>query len=207
MRLHDLEQSLSENLGTPVIVVSTNEGIDPAGLNQIERDCLRGFRFARRRRDWLLGRNALKEVLLALGRNEDTTEAVFPGSRVSLTHAGDTAFAAATSQRDRSIGIDYEPLRDLDNRVARWFLNDEESAWFGSQRASVRSKALVRLWTVKEAAFKSHPDNGRMSFSDFPIDDPSSDESIVVAGGHRINIASRACRSGYLSIAICGERQ
>ena len=207
VRLHDLEQTLGENLGTPVIIVCAKEEVDPARLHQAERKRLSEFRFERRKRDWLLGRNALKEILPMLGGNEDTTGKTFAGSRVSLTHAGHTAYAAAATQKDRGIGIDYEPLRDIDTRAARWFLDYQELQWLNIQPESVRSAELVRLWTVKEAAFKSHPDNARMSFSDFSITEPTAQNSIVTAGGRRIRISSKACALGYLSVAICGEKQ
>ena len=207
MRPHDLEQALSENLGTEIIVVRTKEEIDPTRLHQGERNRLSDLRFEKRRRDWLLGRKALKEILLTLGENSDTMGVTYPGSRVSLTHAGQIAYAAATPEKDHGIGIDYEPFRDLDTRVARWFLTDEESEWFNVRPETDRSSELVRLWTVKEAAFKCHPDNGRLSFRDISINEPSGNVCVAAAAGRRIKIAIEACGSGYLSVAICGEKQ
>jgi 4'-phosphopantetheinyl transferase EntD len=206
VRLHDLEQTLGENLGTPVIIVCAKEEVDPARLHQAERKRLSEFRFERRKRDWLLGRNALKEILPMLGGNEDTTGKTFPGSRVSLTHAGHTAYAAAATQKDRGIGIDYEPRRDIDTRAARWFLDHQELQWLNIQPESVRSAELVRLWTIKEAAYKSHPNNREMTLSDFVISEPSAHVSDVITGGPRIKVTSEACGSGHLSVAVFGEQ-
>jgi len=207
VRLHDLEQDLSGRLGTPMIVVHTVGGIHPSRLNQAELDQLSRFRFAKRRKDWLLGRNALKEILLTLGQNDDTTNSTHAGSHISLTHAGDTAYAAATPASGRGIGIDYEPVRPLDDRIARWFLTAKEMDWLTKQAKPCRDAELVRLWTVKEAALKSHTDNARMSFDEFSISAPSASVMDVVTVGQRIRVSSCALGSGYLSVAICEETQ
>ncbi len=135
---------------------------------------------------------------------EDAT-ATFPGSRISLTHAGNMAFAAGTASIACGLGIDYEPLRPLDERAARWFLNEAESDWLGSQPEGSRGSQMVRLWTIKEAAYKSHPNNRQMTLSEFAISEPSAHFSDVITGGPRIKVISESCWSGYLSIAIFGE--
>lgn len=188
-----------------MIVVRSVAGIDRARLNPKEQERLSGFRYARRKREWLLGRSALKQLLPALNRSDDTTSVTFPGSRVSLTHAGDIAYAAGISAEGCGIGIDYEPLRQVDIRVARWLLGDSESDWLNQQPESARAAQLVRLWTVKEAAFKSHPDNAQMALGDFSISEPSAFVSTVVTKVPCIKVTSRACDSGYLSAAIFTE--
>lgn len=207
MRLRVLEQGLSKHLEAPIIVARSDAGADPAELTPAERNQLSGFRFPERRNDWLLGRNALKEVLLACNGDDDTTSAIFPGGRVSLTHAGNIAFAAGTASNICSVGIDYEPLRTLDKRVARWFLNAAESDWLAGLAETGRISQMIRLWTIKEAAYKSHPNNGQMTLSEFAIREPYAYISDVFAGGPPIKVASVACGSGYLSVAILGEKQ
>lgn len=205
MRLCGLEQRLSDSLDTPVIVVRAVAAIDRARLNRAERARLSGFPYAKRRRDWLLGRNALKEILAVLDRSDDTTSVTFPGSRVSLTHAADIALAAATPAAALGIGIDYEPLRRLDARAAHWFLNEEECDWLRLQPETTRAAHLVRLWTVKEAAFKSHPHNACMTLGEFAISNPAAAASRVFARGQCIDVSCHAFDSGFLSFAISGE--
>jgi 4'-phosphopantetheinyl transferase EntD len=205
MRLRQLERHLSRRLETPVIFVRSDSRIDQEQLNEAECDRLSGFRNARRQRDWLLGRNALKEILLVLDRNDDTTTITFPDNQVSLTHAGSIAYAAGTIATGLGIGIDYEPMRELDTRVARWFLNDSELQWLAKQPDSAQINERVRLWTIKEAAFKSHPDNAQMTLREFTISDPVAPISSVVANGRRITVTCCARDSGYLSVAICRE--
>ncbi len=207
MRLQALEQSVAEHLQAPMIVVRSDAEIETMRLNRAEHDRLAEFRHERRRRDWLLGRNALKQVLTALDRGDDTTAVTFPDRQVSLTHGGDTAFAAGTTTTSLGIGIDYEPLREIDTRIARWFLNEAETNWLFEQPECDRVAQLVRLWTVKEAGFKSYQDNAGMTLKGLSITDPSAAVTSVVATGHGacIQVTCRACESGYLSIAIYRE--
>ncbi len=207
MRLQALEQSVAEHLKMPMIVVRSDGNIESTRLNRAEHDRLAEFRHERRRRDWLLGRNALKQLLTALDRGDDTTAVTFPDRQVSLTHGGDTAFAAGTTTTSLGIGIDYEPLREIDTRIARWFLNEAETNWLDEQPECDRVAQLVRLWTVKEAGFKSYQDNAGMTLKGLSITDPAAAVTSVVATGHGacIQVTCRACESGYLSIAIFRE--
>jgi len=207
MRLQALEQSVAEHLKMPMIVVRSDGDIESTRLNRAEHDRLAEFRHERRRRDWLLGRNALKKLLTSLDRDDDTMTVTFPDRQVSLTHGGDTAFAAGTTTASLGIGIDYEPLRKVDIRIARWFLNEAETDWLNEQPKFDRITQLVRLWTIKEAAFKSYPDNAGMTLKEFSIiDAPGAVTSVVATGyGTCIQATCQACEAGYLSIAIFRE--
>ena len=207
MRLQALEQSVAEHLKIPMIVGRSGGDIESTRLNRAEHDRLAEFRHERRRRDWLLGRNALKKLLTSLDRDDDTMTVTFPDRQVSLTHGGDTAFAAGTTTASLGIGIDYEPLRKVDIRIARWFLNEAETDWLNDQPKFDRITQLVRLWTIKEAAFKSYPDNAGMTLKEFSIiDAPGAVTSVVATGyGTCIQATCQACEAGYLSIAIFRE--
>lgn len=207
MRLHALEKWVSGRLDTPMIVVRSDASMEKMRLNQAEHKQFNELRHKRRRRDWLLGRNALKQLFGALDRGDDTTAISFPNRQVSLTHGGDTALAAGTNAASLGIGIDYEPLRKIDIRIARWFLNEAEKSWLNEQPECDRVAQLVRLWTIKEAAFKSCPDNAGMTFKEFSIIDAAGAVTTVIAAGHGacIRVASRACAPGYFSIAIFRE--
>jgi 4'-phosphopantetheinyl transferase EntD len=205
MRLRHLEKHLSASFDTEMIVVRSATGIDPALLTGSERDRLEEFRNEERQRDWLLGRRALKEIQLHLGHDVDTTQLTFPGSRISLTHAADIALAVAAVATRCGIGVDYEPLRDIDIRIARWFLDATEMDWLESQPESTRAAHLVRLWSAKEAAFKCHPDNECLTLAEFAICDPAAPVRVAVAGGRRIRLSCHAYESGYLSFAISRE--
>lgn len=205
MRMQALEQSASVQLDTPLIIARADPDMD-TGLSEAERSRLAAITKQRRRRSWLTGRNALKQVLAALSLGNDTSAISFPDCRVSLTHSGDLAFAAGTPARVAGIGIDFERPRRINPKIARWFLNEDEMAWV--DRHADRSTVLLRLWTAKEAAFKSHPGNAGMLLKDFSIVDPNASvlEAVTDGAGGRIRIAASAWTAGFLAVAVFPEQ-
>lgn len=201
MRLNAWERCVSGQLDTPLILASADPESDTA-LNEAERRRLLGLAKERRRRTWLMGRNALKQVLTALSLGNDTSAIAFPNCRVSLTHSGNLAVAAGTSAEVIGIGVDYERPRRIKREIARWFLNEDEMACV--DRQSDRGTLLLRLWTAKEAAFKSHPGNAGMLLKDFSIIDPNASilEAVTDGASGRIRIASSAWRAGFLAVAV-----
>lgn len=156
-----------------------------------------------RRRDWLLGRAALKQLL---GAGADTSGLRFPHPRLSLTHAGGRAFAVnITAAGVVGTGIDYEPWNGAaDLRTARFFLRM-------SEQVAVRDAAtLLRVWTVKEALYKATPDNAEVVLLDYELHDPRCAQgSATGPRGERLHYASLVTFTGVLSIAVCvaGEAQ
>jgi len=203
MRLTRIEKIASGHLGTPVIVAQALEAIDLSHLTGGERRQLDGMRFAQRRRDWLAGRRALKTLLRSLGRSEETSSLSFPNRQLSLTHAEGTSLAVGTVGACAGIGVDYEPLRDVDERIGRWFLNAHEAEWVKGQPESDRHAHLIRLWTIKEAAFKSCQDNDRLMLQELAIRNPGTTTSLLVSRGEDlIRVYCSEWLSGYLSIAL-----
>lgn len=215
MRLHAVEGPACRQLDVPVAVVLADAGVSSHRLSNDERSRLDGFRFEARRRDWLVGRAALKELLPILGRDRDTGVLSFPDRQLSLTHGasgpGDTgagptiAVAAGTNHACAGIGVDYEPIRPVDATVGRWFLDESEIDWLDAQPRSRDAVHLVRLWTVKEAAYKSHPRNAARTFHEFAIVDPAASDGTVCVDGSHIRVFTQRFASGYLSIAINEE--
>lgn len=203
MRLTILEQQASQRLDAAIQLSCSESPVSRCCLSRGEQSRLDAFRNPQRRQDWLTGRAALKTLRRRQGRSDDTAGIEFPAPQLSLTHADGTALAAGTNDRTLGIGIDYEVRRDVNPRMAAWFLDDAEQAWLsGLPRASVAPQ-LVRLWTIKEAAFKSHPDNRTMVLGDFSIIDPASSSAVDVCSnrGLRIRVHCDTYRRGYLSIA------
>jgi len=196
-------------LGIPLQLARATDAIAVAELGTAERASLARFDFARRRRDWLRGRNALQKLLTAMGRAVDRSAIEFPARQLSLTHGGDSAIAAGTDAETQGLGIDYEPLRAIDERVARWFLDDREIDWLNHQPAPCRTPHIIRLWTIKEAAFKSHPHNHGLSLVEFAIRDPAARivNTVTASRAANIRVASRRFSRGYLSIAALHEFQ
>ena len=144
-----------------------------------------------RRRDWLLGRAALKRLL----HGADTSGVTFPNRRLSLSHAGGVAVAVRVVGGYAGVGVDFERRRTTDPRTARFFLHQDER---------VPDHDLLRLWTVKEALFKATPDNEGAQLLDYRVDDPAAAAGSATDGrGHAFEYASSLLCDGSLSVAIC----
>lgn len=146
-----------------------------------------------RRRDWLLGRAALKAVL----GGADTAGVTFPHGRLSLTHAGGVAVAVAAYGEHAGVGVDFEPDRPTDPRTARFFLHEDERA----------DHDLLRLWTVKEALFKATPDNDGAQLLDYHLDDAAvTTGSATDRRGHTFRYRSTTFGDGHLTVAVSWGR-
>ena len=82
----------------------------------------------------------------------DRGKPYFPGNSLhfSVSHTKNHAFCAVS---EHNIGIDAEETdRDIDFRIARRFLSENEKARF--QKAADPRDALLRLWVLKESCAK-----------------------------------------------------
>lgn len=204
MKLSTLERDASAVLNIPLMLAYANCAAPLAELSTAEQACLAQFDFENRRRDWLCGRYALKKLLRMLDRPDDTKSIRFPDRQLSISHGDDASFAVGTCADTQGLGIDYEPLRAINEGVANWFLDDREIDWLSRQSAHDCTQHIIRLWTIKEAAFKSHPYNTGLSLREFTVIDPTeqSTNAVTTAAGANIQVACRRLSSGYLSIAI-----
>lgn len=185
-----------DRLGVPVRIATVSEPLAPEALSPAERIRFDTLPTEARRRDWLLGRAALKALV---GASFDTSGLTFPHPRLSLTHAGGTAFAVRAGADVLGTGVDFEPARAAaDPRTARFFLGPTERA------TASTAGDLVRLWTVKEALFKATPDNDRVVLADYALDDPPG-RSGTAAGprGEDLRYATVAAVGGVLTVAVC----
>lgn len=205
MRLARIEQQAAKALGVPLVIHKAVAAISLLDLDRAERRRMRRFRYTQRRRDWAIGRKALKELLRTLNRAPDTMSLGFPNPQLSLSHGNETAYAVGTTAALQGIGIDYERLKAVKANIADWFLNAAEMRWLNDQCPDDFPQHVIRLWTIKEAAFKSHPHNNGMVLRDFSIVNLAAAPCATVTTMHNddIQVASLRCDRGYLSIAIC----
>lgn len=129
-----------------------------------------------RRRQWLTARHALRVAASRAGLPSDTAAYDFPHARVSLSHTGSVAVAAAVVGDVEGIvgvGIDLEINRRVRLATARFFLGANEQAWLTSRATRTMHAELLRLWTVKEALYKADPANGSAVLADYAVEDPS----------------------------------
>jgi 4'-phosphopantetheinyl transferase EntD len=190
------ELELSAALGHRVTLRRATSPMDSGDLLGDERLQYHALSTPTRRRDWLLGRTALKALLTAA---TDTSGIVFPHSQLSITHADATAYAVRSSEGVLGTGVDFEPAtRTPRARTARFFLHCSEIA------PDLPAHQLLRLWTVKEALFKATADNEDTVLVDYRLDDAG-----VVAGaargprGELLRYASVVVPEGLLTVAVC----
>ncbi len=206
MRLTEIEARAATTLLTPIHVVAQYTDDDGPALNAVEEVQLASFEFENRRRDWRRGRVALKSLLNSLGRSDDTSRLSFPDAQLSLTHGDGTAYAVGTFAANGGIGVDFETVRPVRDRVVGWFLNEPEIDWLAQSIPADRDRDVIRLWTIKEAVFKCHPDNAGLVLSDFTIADPAAEVCEVrAADGRRFQTMSCHMGDGILSIAVPGD--
>jgi 4'-phosphopantetheinyl transferase EntD len=178
--------------------------LDPAALSRCELARFALLASGARRREWLLGRSALRRLLARLGAGLDTSGIEFPNARYSLTHSGGVAVAAGViGPAPRGLGIDLELGRALDPRAARFFLTPQERSW--AECAGQRARAaLLRLWTAKEALFKADPDNAGRVLADYRLVEPQLSAgwaTLARPGRASFRYASFRFGDGYLSVA------
>lgn len=75
--------------------------------------------------------------------------------RISLSHEGSVAVAAADSADGCSFGVDVERIRSFDDRFQADFLSPEERKMIAMLPAVEQSRAVTRCWSLKEACLKA----------------------------------------------------
>lgn len=75
--------------------------------------------------------------------------------RISLSHEGSVAVAAADSADRCSFGVDVERIRSFDDRFQADFLSPEERKMIAMLPAAEQSRAVTRCWSLKEACLKA----------------------------------------------------
>ena len=206
MRLTDLEARLATDLGSAVHVVATSVGRANPILSPAEQVQFDSLEFEQRRAEWILGRTALKGLLKSLGRDDDTSMVQVFDRQVSISHSDGVAIAVGTTRSHSGIGVDFERFRPVRPGFTSWFLNDAELKYLRAKRDSDTSNQTIRLWTIKEAAFKCHPENRGRVMRDFTIDHPGERVcSIKCSDGKRFRAVTYNVAGGLISIAIPGE--
>lgn len=148
------------------------EGVE-GFLSPAEAEHFCQLRFAARRQSYLLGRLAVKLLLLqqpefASREPLDITVAndpfgmpfalvqgqVIPGS-LSLSHSGDLGVSAYSRTASFTLGVDAEMLAPRSAAFVQDFYTPREAAFITRQTADKRSEWINRLWSAKEAVLKA----------------------------------------------------
>lgn len=198
---HTLTQFFSSSFDIPLSIACADEPLDTKQLLPSERGIYSSFTVESRATDWLKGRRALKQLL----PESDTARLRFPNSLCSLTHSGNIAVAvAANCHSIRGIGIDLEFYRRVNPKTAKLFLSRDELGYLNELENNHAARELIRLWTIKEALFKSDPENESRWLSDYRLKNPSANRGVatIVQTAATIDYSCAPTGSGVLSIAV-----
>jgi len=154
-----------------------NSEAPPSFLSPREEEALARLAFPIRRRKWLLGRLAAKQVLRKVlaaeyGRPPLSTEitianrpsgapyAILDGEgripwSLSISHRIDVGFAAVATSTRVAIGADVELVVARDPALVRGFFTGEEAAAVASSHGRGVDLAVARIWSAKEAVLKA----------------------------------------------------
>ena len=201
-----VERRLSAELGQRILVHCATREVDPLLLTPAERRRLDELHNPSRRRDWLVGRSALKRLLGRMGLSQDTSELQLPHPRVSLTHNHGMAVAVGVLDPDGAgVGVDLQVGRWPRAEALRFFLRDDERHYVFA-RGHRGGEDALRLWTVKEAVLKADPLNrGRILF-DYCLRAPGRWVGTAACRGlEAFRYSSLAVESGFLTVAVNQE--
>lgn len=151
-----LAQSLGAAAGRPLSICIIGADFQPPELSEAESKALAAYSNDGRRQSWLRARCALKTLMASLSGQTDTALVPFPDKRYSISHADNIAIAVARlDDNPQGMGVDLEKCRSLKPGAERFFLNAQEIKWLDTCPAAQRDDERIRLWTVKEAVYKS----------------------------------------------------
>lgn len=124
-----------------------------------------------RKKDWISSRFALWELI---HENSDLvfSQMIFPHKNYSISHSKGEAFAVTYEDTSETkdicgIGIDFERDREIDKGVSKFFINEKDEKALGQKKENLNLEQRQKLWTIKEALFKSDGENENSVINDY----------------------------------------
>lgn len=185
-------------------------GSDPSGLAGLfsasEARRYESMKFELRRKSFIAGRRAAKQLLIGcvpalhnLSPNEIGIEnresgAPFvlvngrelPGT-LSISHCGNAAAAAYTSDPAIQIGIDLETITPRAPSFLETFFTPSESEWVFSAKEEDQALISTLIWSAKEAVVKTLQTGLRVDTREIVI---LADDSPGIAGWRKYGISA-----------------
>ena len=199
-----LKSTLGDPLGLDLHFNIISGQASASALSPAERQRYETVENTARATSWLLGRAALKSLRSQVEGRADIDELRFPNARFSLTHSAEVALAVAEpSGCLEGIGIDLEVDTHIRPTAARFFLTRREQAWLRSQACEHWSHHLLRLWCIKEAAFKANPRNAGTTLADHELERPADARGEArTSAGHKMEYASWCESRTCIALAV-----
>lgn len=191
--------SLSSGLPRSVSLSAVTYDRDDAStwrnwLSEAERACIASFGAQKRRREFLAGRAAARQLLaepldttpdqVPLRRaDDDAVDVEAPDWHVSIAHSGPHALAACARH---PLGADLEHVEPRDPGIARFLFAPEDRGLIDALPYDADA-ALVLCWTLKEAVLKARRTGFRTSPKDLhlAVEPGAQTARVEVAEGER----------------------
>jgi len=195
-------------LAYPLRIKVTSDFVALDSLSTGERRLFSAVKDTPRQDSWLRGRQALKLLAGELGTTADTSSFSFPSMNLSLSHCSEYAIAIGTnSTTSKGIGIDLELDRTPHPDSWRFFLTAEEQRWLASLPLEQQSKESLRLWTIKEAVFKSDPENNRKTLLNYNLPEPQKwQTALPTTNQQEVAYCCIEVDGGFVSTAVFPRR-
>jgi 4'-phosphopantetheinyl transferase len=141
-------------------------------LTRQEAAVLAGFKFPKRRRDWLLGRWTAKSALSRFPQDPDRSMTdwqivadsdgapmILEDGRktnipISLSHSGNLALCVL-AEEPMQMGCDLETIEERSRAFEETFFTDSELAMLDRHPGSDRARLVTLVWSAKESALKA----------------------------------------------------
>lgn len=201
LNAQDIEYRFSGLLALPIkVAVFTAQDSLPA-LTDAELAKFATLTNDRARQSWCAGRSALKLLLQHAQQPVDTCALRFPNAHYSLSHSRGTAIAVLSTSAN-GIGIDLEFDRSINPGIRKFFLNEQELRHETAH--ALTDDDLLRLWTVKEAIYKSDLQNKEQLLARYTVASLNSQSGTARRGNFQFNYASIRQGGAWISIAVAG---
>ena len=160
-KLHPAAGAIQDLFAPGVGVAVTDPTLPRSAQYPEEAACLPPMR-ALRRREFLAGREALRQAISAVGRapvaipiQDDRAPDLPDGIRASLSHSATHCVAVADlSTRSAGLGIDIEPVEALDPALWDTVCTRNERKWLSEQPQDSRGVLAKQIFCIKEAVYK-----------------------------------------------------
>ncbi len=187
----------------PIFVCYQNQQGALEELNFNEMETLSEFNSEKRKRDYVLGRFALKRTLESIGYSTDTSIISWPSPFCSLTHSDGHAIAVS-SLACAGIGVDLQLNKTPPFAMADRILSGQTLQYWHQLSEPAKAKYLQRFWTANEAIYKACPAPQPAYFRHYRLETPElmeSDASIDNTD-FRFKVYSAELSNGFVSLAV-----
>jgi phosphopantetheinyl transferase len=207
------ESYFQQKLNLPFQIYLTNILCPKDLLTEAEKGILESFNSNIRKQNWLLGRQAIKQVIQKLinsnlsdsAYSPDTSKIKFPCSWLSLSHSGNIAVSVALPNtiKLKGLGLDLQLNKFPTTGTEKYFSRPQEKQYFNNLPEKDEAKKRCLLWTIKEACYKANPKNQNTYLAEYEILNFEAGLGLAQREEYQFNFASLALPNGYLSLAIC----